>query len=237
MRPLFTAPVSRFTATMCNHYRKDAAWRTRMDEFSETRIVPEFDRGQPPPNTQGPDLWPGYTGEILASRDGALTAEAATWLFVPFWYRKSFKDWRKTNGGCNNAKGETADTSGVFKHAARTGRCLIPGDAFFEYAKERGADGKKPEYRFSYPDGRPFFFAGLRGAAEPEEGPMLTYTMVTKPPGPDVQSIGHHRQPVILADDQLDAWLDPVNPVSEFLEVSPEGTFRVELAKGTEIRS
>ena len=217
---------------MCNHYRKDPDWRLKADEFSHLRIPLNFEADAPRPNVQGPDIWPGYTGEILAVRDGALVSEAATWLFVPFWYKKSFKDWRKTNGGCNNAKGETADTSGVFKWAAKNGRCLIPGDAFFEYAKDRGADGKKPEYRFSFPDGRSFFFAGLRGTAEPEEGPMTTYTMVTKPPGEDVQSIGHHRQPVILEPDQIAAWMDPSNPMSGFLNPSPAGTFKVELAKG-----
>lgn len=220
---------------MCNHYRSDPDWRERMDDWSETKVPLRFDRSGPRPNVQGPDLWPGYTAEILAPSAEAgdeLVASAAAWLFVPFWYRKAFKDWKRERGGCNNAKGETADSSGIFKHAAKTGRCLIPGTAFFEYAKDRGADGKKPEYRFAYPDGRPFFFAGLMGRAEPEEGPMLTYTMVTKPPGEDVASIGHHRQPAILRDDELAAWLDPANPVAAFLEPSPAGTFTVELAKG-----
>lgn len=39
---------------------------------------------------------------------------------------------------------------------------------------------------------------------------MTTYAMVTTPPrGAYVQSIGHHRQPVILAPDNVAAWLDP----------------------------
>ena len=162
-----------------------------------------------------------------------LIAEAATWLFVPFWMKKPFAEWRKTNGGCNNAKGETAETSGVFKHAAKVGRCLIPGEAFYEYARERGTDGKKPEYRFSYPDGRPLWFAGLRSHADlPDKGPMATYTMVTRPPGPDVQSIGHHRQPVLLEPADLATWLDPDNSITSFLDPSPAGTLKIELARG-----
>jgi putative SOS response-associated peptidase YedK len=212
---------------MCNRYRTDPEWREAMGEFSDTRL-PVFDRTSPRPNVQGPDIYPAYTGEILAVDSEALVSQAATWLFVPFWFKKSFKEWRKTNGGCNNAKGETAETSGVFKHAARNGRCLIPGSSFFEYGKVRGADGKLPQFQFTPVDGKPFFFGGLRGRAEPEEGPMLTYTMVTKPPGPDVQSIQHHRQPVILAPDQLADWLDPSRPITDFLEPSPAGTFRVE---------
>lgn len=218
--------------TTNGRFHSTGEWRDKMGEFSQLKL-PLFDRNAPRPNVQGPHIWPAYTGEIVTLEDDRLVAQAATWLFIPFWCKKPFAEWRKTNGGCNNAKGETADTSGVFKHAAKNGRCLIPGEAFFEYAKERGADGKKPEYRFSYPDGRPFFFAGLRSRAEPpDKGPMLTYTMVTKPPGPDVESIGHHRQPVILEPEQLAAWLDPSNPIADFLEASPAGTFKVEAAKG-----
>ncbi len=215
---------------MCNHYRSSGEWRTLVMSSASSRFRPS-PTNCPGPNVQGPDIWPAYTGEILSVEGDRLAAEAATWLLVPVWYRKSFKDWRKTRGGCNNARGETAETSGVFKHAARTGRCLIPGEAFFEYAKERGPDGKKPEHRFSYPHERPFFLAGLRARAEPEEGPMLTYAMVTRPPGPDVCSIGHHREPVVLAPEDLAAWLDPDHPITEFLKPSCADTFKVELAR------
>lgn len=214
---------------MCNHYSSSGEWRDLVGEFSHLRL-PVFDRDRPRPNVQGPDIWPGYTGEILTVEGSQLVAEAATWLFVPPWLKKPFAEWRKTNGGCNNARGETAEASGIFKLGRR---CLIPGEAFFEYAKQPGADGKKPEYRFSFPDSRPFFFAGLRSRADaPDRGPMVSYTLVTMPPGPDVESIGHHRQPVILGPDQLAAWLDKANPIASFLEPSPAGTFKVELARG-----
>jgi putative SOS response-associated peptidase YedK len=218
---------------MCNHYRSDPEWREKMGEFSDLKL-PVFDRSGARPNVQGPDIWPAYTGEILGVE---LVSVAATWLFMPFWAasKSTFAQWRKTNGGCNNAKGETAEASGVFKHAAKSawGRCLIPGSAFFEYHKDKGADGKKPEYRFSFPDGRPFFFAGLRSRIEPSDlGPTLTYTMVTKPGGGDTLSIGHPRQPVILEPEELAPWLDPQVQIAKFLEPSPAGTFKVELAKG-----
>ena len=220
---------------MCNHYRSSGAWRDRAGEFSDLKL-PVFDPGRARPNVQGPDIWPAYTGEILAVEEGELIAQAATWLFVPYWAApRGFAAWRKTNGGCNNAKGETAETSGVFKSAAKAawGRCLLPGEAFYEYAAERGADGKKAEYRFSFPDERPFFFAGLRSRVDTaDKGPMVTYTMVTKPCGADTLSIGHPRQPVILEPGELAAWLDPANAVTGFLEPSPAGTFKVELAKG-----
>ena len=54
--------------------------------------------------------------------------------------------------------------------------------------------------------------------------------MVTKPGGPDTGSIGHPRQPVILAPDETEAWLDPANPIAAFLAPSPAGSFLVEEA-------
>lgn len=56
--------------------------------------------------------------------------------------------------------------------------------------------------------------------------------MVTKPKGAETASIGHERQPVNLEGDQLAAWLDHAVPISTFLEPSPAGSFKVELAKG-----
>ncbi len=219
---------------MCNHYSSDGRWRDAMGEFSDLQVplFPNLDR-----NVRGPDIWPGYTAEIVRPVPGddgvhRMEINAATWLLVPHWHKGTLKDWRKTRGGCNNAKGETAGTSGIFKVAAAKGRCLIPGDSFFEYAAKPGPDGKKPEYRFTPADDRPFFFAGLCSwwAGSDEDGPQLTYTMVTKPPGAETLSIGHQRQPAILAPDQHTAWLDSANPIESFLEPSPAGTFRVELA-------
>jgi len=95
-------------------------------------------------------------------------------------------------------------------------------------------DGSVDEYRFSAPDGRPFWLAGLCSWAEPAEGRTFTFTMVTKEPGGDTASIKHHRQPVNLRPDQLALWLDPSVPLAEFKGVSALGTFKVEPAKSPE---
>lgn len=215
---------------MCNHYRASGEWRTKVDEFSQTKVWPRFDITAPRPNVQADDVYPGYVGEILMTQGEQLVPAAATWLFMPFT-EKSFAEWSKKRRGCNNARGETADTGWPFKFVAKSGRCLIPAEAFFEW--DDGPKGGKSEFRLAYPDGRAFFFAGLCGRAEPAEGPILTYTMVTKAAGGDTAAIGHPRQPVILAPDQLDAWLDPANTVESFTRhMDPAGTFALEAVKG-----
>jgi putative SOS response-associated peptidase YedK len=217
---------------VCNHYRKDPNWRARIDDWSETRIPIRFDRKAPIPNTAA-EVYPAGVGEIvLPAEDDRLVAAAASWLFMPWKPGLTWAEWSKTRRGCNNARGEEADGKWPFGPSAKRGRCLIPGDAFYEW--DDGPKGGKTEYRFAYPDGRPFFFAGLCNRVEPPDaGPMLTYTMVTKAAGGDTGSIHHPRQPVILQPDELDAWLDPANPVAGFAARSdPAGTFTLTAVKG-----
>jgi putative SOS response-associated peptidase YedK len=217
---------------MCNHYRKNPDWRTRIDDWSETRIPIRFGREAPIPNTSG-EVYPGGVGEIVVpADDDLLVAAAASWIFMPWKPGLTWAEWSKTRRGCNNARGEEADAKWPFGPAAKRGRCLIPGDAFYEW--DDGPKGGKTEFRFAYPDGRPFFFAGLFNRVEPpDQGPMLTYAMITKGAGGDTASIGHPRQPVILRADQLDAWLDPANPIAAFAaDLDPAGTFALHPVKG-----
>lgn len=222
---------------MCNHYRKDPNWRTRIDDWSETRISIRFDADAPIPNTAS-EIYPAGVGEILLPiENDRLIAAAATWLFMPWKAGLTWAEWSKTRRGCNNARGEEADRKWPFGPSAKKGRCLIPGDAFYEWddapSKKDGGPGKT-EYRFAYPDGRPFFFAGIFNRVDPpDEGPMLTYTMVTKAAGGDTASIGHPRQPVILGGAELDAWMDGENPIAGFTSViDPIGTFGMLPVKG-----
>lgn len=216
---------------MCNHYKANADWRLRMGEHSETRIrIPQFDFSAPRVNVQADDVYPGYIGEIVMPQDGRLAAAAANWNLMPFTEKGSYAHWMKVRRGCNNARGESADTGWPWK-MVKGNRCLIPGQAFFEW--DDGPKGGKSEYRFEYADGRPFFFGGLFSRADPPEGPLLSYTMVTKDAGGDTASIGHPRQPVILLPDELDAWLDPANPVVGFTaRLDPAGTFSLCPVKG-----
>jgi putative SOS response-associated peptidase YedK len=217
---------------MCNHYRAGADWRERMDDWSETKVRIRFDPARPARNLQGPDLYPGHVGEVLVAEGDRIVAAGANWCFMPASAKVTWAEWIKTRRGCNNARGEEADKKWPFVFVAKSGRCLIPGEAFFEW--DDGPVKGKTEYRFARPDGRPFFFAGLCGMAAPSDaGEILTYTMVTKAAGGDTASIGHPRQPIVLRPDELDAWMDPANPVAAFAQTpDPAGTFTLQAVKG-----
>lgn len=221
---------------MCNHYASSGEWRTKMGVFRD--IAPNIDWSAARPNVQADDIYPTYVGEILTpGGDGVLRPAAASWLLMPYKPGLTWAEWSKTRRGCNNARGETADTGWPFQASAATGRCLIPGEAFFEWddapSKKEGGAGKT-EFRFAYPDGRSFFFAGICNRVEPPDvGPMLTYTMVTKGAGGDTASIGHPRQPMILTPEEASAWMDPANTIASFAErLDPAGTFTVTPTKG-----
>ena len=55
---------------------------------------------------------------------------------------------------------ETADTSGAFKDAFASTRCLIPADGFYEWTKSP-ADGGKDPWHIFLPGHQAFSFAGL----------------------------------------------------------------------------
>lgn len=203
---------------MCNHYRKSADWRIENDDWSETRIPSRWATIGPPPNAETKEhVGPGALCEFLVPEGETLVALAGNWRWVPPDFTGSYKAYGrdKESSGRNNCRSEYADTTKTWRQVARTGRCLIPLHAFFEW--DKGQTGRKVEYEFTRPDGCVMFAAGLWGRSEQvEEGPMTTFTMLTKGPGADTASIGHHRQALILHDDEIEDYLDPENPIFPF---------------------
>jgi putative SOS response-associated peptidase YedK len=123
------------------------------------------------------------------------------WGLIPHWAKH-------VSGAANtiNARSETAATKPAFRDPMRFRRCLIPADAFYEWAKT--ANGKQP-YCFEVNDGELFAFAGLwDGWKEPSGTWVKTCSILTTIPNA-VTSAVHDRMPVIIDPDAYDLWLDP----------------------------
>jgi putative SOS response-associated peptidase YedK len=97
-------------------------------------------------------------------------------------------------------------------------RCLVPVTSFSEYAPEPNpATGKKDIVWFSIDDSRPLFaFAGIWTEWDGERGPKskptvtgkhLAYAFLTTEPNAVVGPIHHKAMPVILREDDWEAWL------------------------------
>lgn len=136
------------------------------------------------------------------------------WGLIPHWAKDP-----SIASSTINAKSETAATKPAFRDPLRLRRCLIPADAFYEWAKS--ANGKQP-YCFEVNNGELFAFAGLWDGWQNSSGQWVkTCSILTTTPNAVTSAI-HDRMPVILDPDNYDLWLDPgmqnVAAISELLK-------------------
>jgi putative SOS response-associated peptidase YedK len=108
-----------------------------------------------------------------------------------------------------NARAETAAVRPAFREALRLRRCLVPADGFYEWAASASGSGPRQPYRIALPDGAPFAIAGLFERWLGEQGAWLeTCVVITVAANERVRAL-HDRMPAILAERDLEAWLDP----------------------------
>lgn len=141
--------------------------------------------------------------------DGNHKLREGRWWLVPWWAKEMPK------ATMFNARIETIATSGAFKAALQSSRCLIPADGFYEWTINADDEGRDPWHIFQ-PGHAPFSFAGLW--AFNDKLNVTSCTIITEPAGPAMQQL-HDRQPVILDRDFYDAWLNPETPTADLMEV------------------
>lgn len=203
---------------MCADHRNRAALAAVLDEFSHLKIPLRFPRGLPnlPPR------------DSIRITDPALVVRQAEDGGDPELLSMRWS-W----------PGPSRDTKPgrpVFNYRAEgrrfpRGRCLIIADGFYEWTAPEPGTKLKTKWLFTQP-GRPFFcIAGLwRPAAAPgDAGHADAFTMLTVPPGPDIQPY-HDRQIALSPPELWAAWLDGSAPEPAVLHPSPPGTLTAERA-------
>ncbi len=146
------------------------------------------------------------TGDGGAARDLVMMR----WGLIPRWAKDASRAAKMIN-----ARAETLAEKPSFRDAAKTRRCLVPADGFYEW---RMVDGHKQPFRIGMKSGAPFAFAGLwerwtaaaAGAGLDEGDEVETVTIVTTLANDKLRPI-HARMPVILPPEAFDDWLDPAN--------------------------
>lgn len=138
-----------------------------------------------------------------------------TWGLVPAWSKDV-----KTGLRMTNARAETLLEKGAFAPAARSRRCLVPAQGWYEWqvsptALDAKGKPRKQPFFVSRADGAPVAFAGLyefwrdQGVhADDPEAWLTTFTIITTAAEPGLDRI-HDRQPLVLEPGQWDHWLDP----------------------------
>jgi putative SOS response-associated peptidase YedK len=124
------------------------------------------------------------------------------WGLVPFWAKDA-----KIGYSTINARAEEAAEKPAFREALRKRRCLVPADAFYEWAR---VDAKtKQPFAIALKSGEPYAFAGLWERWRPKNGEALeTFTILTTDANEVLEPI-HNRMPVILEPKDYSRWLEP----------------------------
>ncbi len=117
-----------------------------------------------------------------------------------------------------NARAEKITQSPAFRASAKTKRCLIPMDGWYEW---RGQRGKKTPFYMHAEDGELLFMAGLWSTWRPkgapnETAPLLSCTIITTDSAGPLAAI-HDRMPLSISADDWDRWMDPDAPIDEGL--------------------
>jgi len=137
--------------------------------------------------------------------DGVNRLDFYQWGLIPSWTKVE----NLGKFSFINARSETAAEKPSFKNSFKRRRCLILADGFYEWSKSTSGKGKAPYY-FTMKDQKPFAFAGLWEIwNSPEGDPLKSACILTTTPNELVKPI-HNRMPVILAPEDYDTWLDPV---------------------------
>jgi putative SOS response-associated peptidase YedK len=139
---------------------------------------------------------------VVVQRDDRRGVTAYRWGLIPHW-----ADSAKVGSRMFNARAETLVAAPAFRDAFQRKRCLVPVECFYEWRRE--GEVRQP-YTIGRADGQPLVLAGLwDGWKDPStETVRRTFTIVTSAPN-DTMAALHNRMPVILAEDDWDAWLDP----------------------------
>jgi len=137
---------------------------------------------------------------IIGAGDAAVSFENLRW---------GFKKW-DGKGVIINARSETVETKGMFKHLLAVGRCVVPAGEYYEWK----AEGKKKVKHFiKDAAGHILFMAGLyRDTPDGRE-----FVILTKEAVGGAEKI-HDRMPVLLRANQMEDWLGGTLPIDVVVE-------------------
>ena len=135
------------------------------------------------------------------------------WGLIPSWAKDPAIGNRMIN-----ARAEGIASKPAYRAAVARRRCLIPADAFYEWQRRQGSDGRpagKLPWAVRRCDGQPMALAGLwevwRDKDDPDAEPVRSCAIVTTAANELMAPI-HDRMPVILERADWAAWLDPSTP-------------------------
>jgi putative SOS response-associated peptidase YedK len=157
------------------------------------------------------------------------------WGLIPPWVKAGPDGAPDTKGPLMiNARSDKVASSPAFRGSAKSKRCLVPMDGWYEWrANPDSAVGKKTAktpFFLHRGDGDMLFMAGLWSVWKPDKAaePLLSCTIITTDAVGELAEI-HDRMPLMLAEDDWDAWLNPDAPLDPELLAHPPDVRGIEL--------
>ena len=135
-----------------------------------------------------------------------------------------------------NARSEGIERSKFWKDAFQAGRCILPGDAIYEW-QEAETGKKKPKYEFTIPGQHPF---GMAAVWKLWKNPKTdrwekTFAVLTGEPNELMAPI-HDRMTTFLEPRDYDEYLAPAErPPVHLLRILPASQMAVRLVESTPI--
>ena len=134
---------------------------------------------------------PGQKLPIIKSYSNGRALENYDWGLIPSWAKEK-KDFRPLI----NARLETLMEKISFKKLIQTSRCLVTADGYYEWKR---VNKEKTPYYFTKADSGLMFFAGIYQNNQ--------FCIITREATDVVKNI-HHREPLIVNDEQISNYLD-----------------------------
>ncbi len=150
------------------------------------------------------------------------------WGLIPPWVKADADGAPESKGPLLiNARAEKVTASPAFRSSAKSKRCLVPMDGYYEWRPNpdtgAGKKARKTPFFMHRTDGEMLFMAGLWSVWKPAKDgdPLLSCTIITTDAVGELAEI-HDRMPLIVPAGEWDRWLDPDTPADlDFLAAPP----------------
>jgi putative SOS response-associated peptidase YedK len=156
------------------------------------------------------------------------------WGLVPPWAKPGAGGAPDTKGPqLINARAEKVITSPAFRSSAKSRRCLVPMDGYYEWQATPGGKTPKTPFFIHRADGELMLMAGLwsvwrNPGGEEGVAPLLSATIVTTDAVGELAEI-HDRMPLMVPEQLWDRWLNPDLPADPALLARPPDVDGIEM--------
>ncbi|MBK9191707.1 MAG: SOS response-associated peptidase [Crocinitomicaceae bacterium] len=154
----------------------------------------------------------GFVHPDLVAITPDLSCQKINWGLIPSWI-KSIEEAKEIREKTLNARGETIFEKPAFRESAKTKRCLILVDGFYEYHHLKGKTF--PFYIQHIDQKMPFVLGGIFSEwADPDTGEIHSTTSIVTTTGNKMMTRIHNnpkntgpRMPLILEEGKYQQWL------------------------------